>query len=254
MNTKIKELNIENLEDVQKLQKKIIENLHTDERHFILERSADDFMKALSSEKTHMLGVFDDDKLIAQSVFAFPENNKERDMPEFAGEIANDEMVVYKAILVDPQYRGSNLMQKMLEYIEAKAKSMGKKHSIIQIAIDNPASWINALKHGMSVRKVDEDPEDKAKVLYMQKEIGHNQVPSKEYGSEFHMSIGHDIHKEIPALFNRMQYRIEQGYHGIKLEKAGGVFKMLWSQKQAASDNVLKRADLQQKLGMRSVM
>lgn len=254
MNTTIKELNIENLEHVQNLQKKIIANLHADERHFILERSADDFLKALSSEKTHMLGVFDQEKLIAQCLFSFPEDGKERDMSEFAGNISNSDLVIYKSILVDPQYRGSNLMHKMLEYIEAKAIKMGKKNSIIQIAVDNPASWINALKHGMSIRKVDEDPYDQAKVIYLQKEITNPKKYENAQGQKFHMSIGQDIHREIPALFNRMQYRIEQGYHGVKLEKAGGVFKMVWSkQEEPSNTNVLKRNMLQQKLGMRTI-
>ena len=219
VNGKIKELSIEHLEQVQKLQKKIIDGLLPDEKHFILERSANDFLKALTSEETHMLGVFDGEKLVAQAIFAMPKNGQKRDMPEFAGDIANDEMVIYKAISVDPEYRKSNLMLKMLNFIEAKAENNGKKTSIIQIAIDNPASWINALKHGMSIRKVDFDPDDGAKVLYLQN-------------------------------------RIEQGYQGVQLEKAGGVYKMVWSRpnQQAPRQISPKMLHLQNKLGMQTII
>lgn len=256
VNGKIKELSIEHLEQVQKLQKKIIDGLLPDEKHFILERSANDFLKALTSEETHMLGVFDGEKLVAQAIFAMPKNGQKRDMPEFAGDIANDEMVIYKAISVDPEYRKSNLMLKMLNFIEAKAEKNGKKTSIIQIAIDNPASWINALKHGMSIRKVDLDPDDGAKVLYLQKDMNNEPVLPEKKGQEFHMSIGHDIHREIPALFHRMQYRIEQGYQGVQLEKAGGVYKMVWSRpnQQAPRQISPKMLHLQNKLGMQTII
>lgn len=256
VNGKIKELNIENLEQVQQLQKKIIDGLNPDEKHFILERSAADFMKALTSNQTHMLGVFDGEKLVAQAIFAMPENGQKRDMPEFASEITNEEMVIYKAISVDPAYRKSNLMLKMLNFIEAKAQAMGKSTSIIQIAIDNPASWINALKHGMSIRKVDLDPEDSAKVLYLQKDIKNPGQSLSAKGQEFHMSIGRDIHKEIPALFQRMQYRVEQGFHGVQLEKAGGVFKMVWARAEGQAPQKInpKMLHLQNKLGMQTII
>ena len=124
-NLVVKELGIENLSAVLQLQDKIIENLHEDEKHFILKRSVDDFMKALDSESTHMLGVFDGDKLVAQSIFDFPQNGQKRDMPEFAGEEANDDLVIYKAILVDSDYRGTGLMKNMLDFIEKKAVDAG---------------------------------------------------------------------------------------------------------------------------------
>ena len=69
----VTELNIEHLPLVMGLQSKIIANLDKDEKHFILERSVEDFMRALSNGNTHMIGVFDGDKLIAQSMFDFPQ-------------------------------------------------------------------------------------------------------------------------------------------------------------------------------------
>lgn len=216
----IKDLNIEHLADVIKLQDKIIAGFNDDEKHFILKRSAEDFIKALDSKDTHMIGIFDGDKLIAQSIFDFPQDNQKRDMEEFAGDIPNSDLVIYKATLVDEDYRGMGLMSKLLEYREIKAKEVGRKVAINQIAIDNPASWINALKNGMSIRKVDRDPDDNVKVLYMQKEFDDKQDFLTIKNSVFSMYIGKDIHKEIPALFNKMRYFVARGYRGIKLDKA----------------------------------
>ena len=219
-NLKIKDLNIEHLADVLKLQDKIIAGFHEDEKHFILKRSVEDFMDALDSENTHMIGIFDGDKLIAQSIFEFPQDNQKRDLGEFAGDIPNSDLVIYKATLVDKDYRGLGLMGKLLEYREMKAKQAGKKVAINQIAIDNPASWINALKNGMSIRKVDNDPEDDAKVLYLQKELDAKENVCMQNDSAFSMYIGKDIHKEIPALFNKMRYFVAKGYRGVRIDKS----------------------------------
>lgn len=219
-NLKIKDLNIEHLADVLKLQDKIIAGFHEDEKHFVLKRSVEDFMKALDSENIHMIGIFDGDKLIAQSIFEFPQDNQKRDLEEFAKDIPNSDLVIYKATLIDKDYRGLGLMSKLLEYRENKAKEAGKKVAINQIAIDNPASWINALKNGMSIRKVDNDPDDNAKVLYLQKDFYDKNSNFIQEDSVFSMFIGKDIHKEIPALFNKMRHFVAKGYRGIKLDKA----------------------------------
>lgn len=223
----IKDLNIEHLADVLRLQDKIIAGFHEDEKHFVLKRSVEDFMYALDSENTHMIGVFDGDKLVAQSIFEFPQDNQKRDLEEFAKDVPNSDLVIYKATLVDKDYRGLGLMSKLLEYREAKAKEAGKKVAINQIAIDNPSSWINALKNGMSIRKVDNDPVDNAKVLYLQKEFYDEHNIAVQEDSKFSMYIGKDIHKEIPALFNKMRHFVASGYRGIKLDKTTN--SIVWS-------------------------
>ena len=236
-NLQVKDLNIEHLADVLKLQDKIIEGFRKDEKHFILRRSVEDFMKALDSENIHMIGIFDGDKLIAQSIFEFPHDNQQRDMEEFAGEISNNDLVIYKATLVDKDYRGQGLMSKLLDYRETKAKQSGKKVAINQIAIDNPASWINALKNGMSIRKVDKDPDDGAKVLYLQKDFYEAKEDYTSDGDTFSMYIGKDIHKEIPALFNKMRHFVEKGYRGISLDKQTN--SIIWAKSENQKGNYM---------------
>ncbi len=213
----LKKLDTTNLQDVMSLQSRIISGLHPDEQHFILHRTEQDYLKSLLGTSSNMLGIFDEDKLIAQIVYALPKNGEKRDMPEFKANIPNEQLVIYEAILVDPSYRGGSLMKQMLEYIEKKLIDKNRTHSIIQIAIDNPASWINALKHGMSITKVDKDPTDGVKVIYLEKEI--NKPDSCAIKSTYNMFLGNDIHAKIPLLFNKMQHLIKNGYYGIGLNK-----------------------------------
>lgn len=219
---KVQKLNETHLQDVMQLQERIISGLHPDEQHFILHRTEADYMKSLNGTSSNMLGVFDEDKLIAQVVYGMPQNDEPRDMPEFKSDTPNEDLVIYEAILVDPAYRGSSLMKRMLEYIEANAIGEGRKHSIIQIAVDNPASWINALHHGMSITKVDLDPSDGVKVIYLEKEIKHHPTPelsALNASKTYSMHLGNNIHAKIPSLFTKMQYLINNGYHGVSLNK-----------------------------------
>lgn len=218
----VKKLNKSNLSDVMELQERIISGLHPDEQHFILHRTEEDYMKSLNGTSSNMLGVFDEDKLIAQVVYGMPQNGEARDMPEFKSNTPNSDLVIYEAILVDPAYRGSSLMKRMLEYIETNAIDEGRKHSIIQIAVDNPASWINALHHGMSITKVDLDPSDGVKVIYLEKEIKHDNTPQpllQDNQKTYSMYLGDNIHAKIPSLFMKMQHLISKGYHGVSLNK-----------------------------------
>ena len=218
----VKKLNETNLSDVMSLQTRIISGLHPDEQHFILHRTEKDYMKSLTGTSSNMLGVFDGDKLIAQVVYGTPQNGETRDMPEFKSDTPNSDLVIYEAILVDPAYRGSSLMKRMLEYIETNAIDEGRKHSIIQIAVDNPASWINALHHGMSITKVDLDPSDGVKVIYLEKEIKHKTTPQpllQDNKKTYSMYLGDNIHAKIPSLFMKMQHLISKGYHGVSLNK-----------------------------------
>ena len=241
----VKKLDMDNLQDVIKLQQKIINGLHPDEQHFILHRTKEDYIKSLNGKSSNMLGVFDQDELIAQTIFIMPQKDEARDIPEFRPDIPNEDLVLYEAILVDPAYRGSSLMKRMLEYIENHALDNGRKHSLIQIAIDNPASWINALHHGMSITKVDRDPADGVKVLYLEKRIYHSAQPaplSLNAQNSYNLYLGENIHAKIPALFNKMQYLIRQGYHGVGLNKE--TKSLIWQKQERANTNILNFSNI----------
>lgn len=242
----VKKLDISNLPDVMNLQQKIISGLHPDEQHFILHRTEKDYLKSLNGKSSNMLGVFDGEELIAQTVYVMPHNGEPRDMPEFRPDIPNQDIVIYEAILVDPAYRGSSLMKRMLEYIENHALDNGRKHSMIQIAVDNPASWINALHHGMAITKVDYDPNDGVKVLYLEKRITHQTTSTLKQDSKktYSLHLGENIHAQIPALFNKMQHLIRNGYHGVSLDKE--TQSLIWQQQDTSRTNILDLRNIMQ--------
>ena len=243
----VKKLDISTLPDVMNLQQKIISGLHPDEQHFILHRTEEDYLKSLNGKSSNMLGVFDGEELIAQTVYVMPHNGEPRDMPEFRPDIPNQDIVIYEAILVDPAYRGSSLMKRMLEYIENHALDNGRKHSMIQIAVDNPASWINALHHGMAITKVDYDPNDGVKVLYLEKRITHQTTTStlkQDNKKTYSLHLGENIHTQIPALFNKMQYLIRNGYHGVSLDKE--TQSLIWQQQDTSRTNILDFRNIMQ--------
>lgn len=243
----VKKLDISHLPDVMNLQQKIISGLHPDEQHFILHRTEEDYLKSLNGKSSNMLGVFDGEELIAQTVYVMPHNGEPRDMPEFRPDIPNQDIVIYEAILVDPAYRGSSLMKRMLEYIENHALDNGRKHSMIQIAVDNPASWINALHHGMAITKVDYDPNDGVKVLYLEKRITHQTTTStlkQDSKKTYSLHLGENIHAQIPALFNKMQYLIRNGYHGVSLDKE--TQSLIWQQQDTSRTNILDLRNIMQ--------
>ena len=90
--------------------------------------------------------------------------------------------------MVDPSYRGGSLMKRMLEHIEEAELENQRNTAIIQIAIDNPASWINALNHGMQITKVDLDPTDGVKVLYLEKKLDAPQKKIQIFRKQKHTS------------------------------------------------------------------
>ena len=220
-NLTIKKLNLSHLDDVMKLQQTIIDGLHPDEKHFILQRTVADYQKSLEGKSSSMIGIFDGDKLIAQTVYMLPQDNEGRDMPEFKPEIKNSELVIFEGILVDPNYRGTGLMHKMLQYVEEKALNKDRTHAIIQIAIDNPASWMSALHYGMNISKVDLDPSDGVKVIYLEKDIVPAYKKPRRIKNKkiYNMYLGDNIHQKIPALFLKMQHLIAHGYKGVGFNK-----------------------------------
>ena len=220
-NLTIQKLNTSHIEDVMALQDTIINGLHPDEQHFILHRSRADYQKSLEGKSSSMIGIFDGDKLIAQGVYMLPQDGEVRDMPEFKPEIKNSQLVIFEGILVDPNYRGAGLMHKMLQYVEEKALNKDRTHAIIQIAIDNPASWMSALHYGMTISKVDLDPSDGVKVIYLEKDIIPSYKKPRRIRNKkiYNMYLGENIHQKIPALFLKMQHLISHGYKGISFNK-----------------------------------
>lgn len=226
----LKKLDITDLKNLIDLQDKIIKDLKPDEQHFILHRTAEDFLKALKNDSTYVFGLYDGERLVSQSILSLPKDNEKREMPEFADEYKNSELAIFKAVLVDPKYRGHGLMKQMLKIRESMAIMNDRTVAITQIAADNPASWVNAIQYGMKISKVDFDPEDDAKVIYLQKRLDNKVDPKLNTNDTFQLNLGNDVHKNVPALFNKMLELSKLGYIGTSWDKENK--NILWLKKE----------------------
>lgn len=232
----LKKLDITDLKNLIDLQDKIIADLKPDEQHFILHRTASEFLKALENKSTYVFGLYDGERLVSQSILSLPQDNEKRELSEFAGEFKNSEIAIYKAVLVDPEYRGMGLMKTMLKTRERTAQMNGRHTAITQIAADNPASWVNAIQYGMQITKVGLDPEDDAKVIYLQKRLDGKIDPILNMDECSFMHLGNDVHKKVPILFNKMQEWSKRGLVGTVWDKENNV--IIWNQRVAENTNV----------------
>ncbi len=232
------EMTAEDLKALIDLQGKIIAGFKPDEQHFILHRTIDDFSNALKSDHMYVFGLYDKDRLVSQSILSLPGDNDRRDLEEFAGEYKNSELAVFKAVLVDPEYRGHGLMKRMLKIREQVALDHGRKIAITQIAADNPASWVNAIQYGMQIAKVGFDPEDNAEVIYLKKDL---QQPAPDFSSAkaYHLALGSDVHRNMPALFNKMIKLFEAGFIGTAWDKENN--HIIWYKKEDILSNQIKK-------------
>lgn len=233
----LRKLDITDLKNLIDLQDKIISDLKVDEQHFILHRTASDFLNALESKSMYVFGLYDGNRLVSQSILSLPNDNDHREISEFMSDTPNSELAVYKAVLVDPEYRGRGLMKRMLRTREEAAILNGRHIAITQIAADNPASWINALRYGMQITKVGFDPEDNAEVIYLQKRLDGKVDPKINMEQEYAMSLGNDIHHQVPILFNKMQKLSAEGWIATDIKVSDDGFKLIWHPKEEAQRN-----------------
>ena len=223
-------LNQEDLNLVLALQDKIIAGFHDEnEKKFILDRSVADYQAVFDKDDANILGAFHQGELVGQVVYMTPQQGKVRDLAEFKPQVKNENMVVYEAILVNPHFRGCALMKNMLDYIEQNLIDGNRTTSIMQIAVGNPSSWINALKHGMRITKADVDSFDGMEVIYLEKDIP-SPAPAKYKTNSptYSMRLGKNPQDRIPQLLYKMQFLIENGYHGIAFDR--NTQSLLWTQ------------------------
>ncbi len=224
----LKKLDITDLKSLINLQDKIISDLKPDEQHFILHRTASDFLNALESPSMCVFGLYDQARLVSQSILSLPQDHEKREISEFLSDVPNSELAVYKAVLVDPEYRGRGLMKRMLRAREDAAILNGRSVAITQIAADNPASWVNALRYGMQITKVGLDPDDHAQVIYLQKRLDGKKEPQLDMQQQFAMPLGENIHRQVPILFNKMQKFSADGWIATELVLEQDNFKLIW--------------------------
>lgn len=117
-----------------------------------------------------MLGIVADGKLVAQSAIVKPTAQHPKhgmvDMPEIAG-VAPEKISVQQNVIVDPAYRGNNLMGVMVVEWLAESQKAGRTEVISEVAVDNVYSWYPYLKNGLHIEGIGVDASDGTKLYNM---------------------------------------------------------------------------------------
>lgn len=147
--------------DILNLQQKIFNDLPEEQKSFILPKTEEFFEKHFSRGHNQMLGIYVDGKLIAQSIILNPtEEHPETGMVDMKDVDSPDKVSIIEGVLVDADYRGNHLMEKMVQYWIDYTDSIGREHVIAEIAVDNPYSWGVFLDKGLTLHSMGVDPDD----------------------------------------------------------------------------------------------
>ena len=154
-------LGAECIDEILGLQQKIIDSLPDDQKSFILPKTKEFFENHFKRGANTMIGIFCDGALIAQSIVLNPtKNHPETGMVDMKPVGKADTLSIIEGVLVDPAYRGNRLMEEMVGHWIDYAESIGRKHVIAEIAVDNPYSWGVFLDKGMTLHSTGTDPDD----------------------------------------------------------------------------------------------
>lgn len=177
-------LNEDDIPDILALQQKVFDALPEEQKSFILPKSPEFFEQHFEKGDNAMLGIFVNGDLIAQSIILNPSQQyPSTGMVDMETVDSPETLSIIEGVLVDADYRGNNLMQKMVDHWLDYVEGIGRTHVIAEIAVDNPYSWGVFLEKGMTLHSMGTDPDD-GTVLYNAHETIDN-IREKELSGTF---------------------------------------------------------------------
>jgi len=119
-----------------------------------------------------MLGVFSESQLIAQLIVSMPNQADDAGLVGMHVPHANTDMAVIENVLVDSDFRGNKLMEKLVRQGFQVAKSFGRPHIYAEIDTANIRSWKVFLDCGMDITHLGKDPSDGCALYYTYSNVG----------------------------------------------------------------------------------
>ncbi|MGD9901220.1 MAG: GNAT family N-acetyltransferase [Spirochaetales bacterium] len=145
-------LTAEYAEKVYQLQNIVLKNL-AKESHLV-EVSKSRIEECLSDDKNECIGIFDkqDNKLIAYGDILLSKYSSENYYKSaLLANLNKDKVLYFRAVFVDPNYRGNGFMQRILEYFFEFAKENKKEFIICTVDPTNSASMHSLKKLNFEV-------------------------------------------------------------------------------------------------------
>ncbi len=171
LNLKLRRLRDRDLPAICALQNKVNAELVADGHGaYVVVRREESFAAHLEALGV-MLGVFDGERLVAQSLMGLPPRADSDHGCDLQPEEPADKLVVMKGVLVDAAYRGNHLMQRMGEVGLGLARLRGRHQLVAEAAVGNIASWCSMLALGMRIVACDEAPSDHEPLYLVRRKV-----------------------------------------------------------------------------------
>jgi ribosomal protein S18 acetylase RimI-like enzyme len=165
-----------------------------------------------------VLGIVHDGKLVAQSVIVNPTSKyPDTGMSDMKLDAQLNKVTTVMGVIVDPAYRGNNLMTFMVDEWLASAKSDGRTHAVAEVTVNNHHSWSVFMKEGLQIHSIGHDDSDNSDVYNMHASV--SRLIKKRAKADFNTAAfkGANVHMNqlLPqkALLNK-------GYVGVSFNAA----------------------------------
>lgn len=155
------------------LQDAVFASLPADQ-NFLHRKTPEFFGKHFTNSNNLVLGVVHDGKLIAQSVIVNPTwCHPETGMSDLKMDVQPHKITVIQGVIVDPAYRGNNLMTHMVDEWLASAKADRRTHAVAEVTVENFHSWSVFMKEGLQIHSIGHDDSDNSNVYNMHSQVSH---------------------------------------------------------------------------------
>lgn len=200
--------------EMLKLQALVVQDLKPEEQVFIVQKQADDLKKILKQSDMGILGIgiFSEGKLIAQSITLYPsDQHPDNSMVDMEETASPDKTTVISNVLVDPAYRGNNLMEIMVTHWIDMSKMLNKTDLIAEVEVNNTYSWSVFLKSGLKLHSMGKDSSD-GTIVYNT----HSKINSLNLTPEFNKSAKKEC---VANDFKAQSQLFKEGYQATSWNK-----------------------------------
>ncbi len=214
----IQEIDASFIDQILQLQQDIYDSLPEENKSFILVKPKSFFENHFKSDQNKMIGIFVDNKLIAQSIILQPTiDNPSTGMVDMENIDDVESLSIIEGVLVNPEFRGNSLMEEMVTIWLDIAEKMGRKHAIAEVVTDNPFSWNVFLKKNLNIHSIGIDPDDQTKLYNMHETI--DNIREKELKGPFNYHGAKPKKSCHVEDFKQQSQLMTQGYKGISYSK-----------------------------------
>lgn len=179
MNINTKDLDIrlcneKDVKDIYSVQNIVIDNFKENEKGFFLPFKEESYLRIVNDpiNDEEIYGVFLNNKMIAWIFLSVSNRMKEIKsyIPDIEGSCADID-----GVIVLPEYRGNNLQNVLVKYLEQRAKELGIKNIVAEVTFENEYSLRNLQSLGYEIKTWYQKDENIKRYILLKKLGGKNE-------------------------------------------------------------------------------